>query len=193
MEGTRMIRGMRIRLMPLMVILMALSIAGLLWCANALYQAHVYHQHLAHKSMQTSQSADALFANATLLAKKSDEQKALALYARVAANGDLAQRKAAHYNSANLYLSQATDLLEKDGYVAWDKAAPLLALAKESYREALRLDPAWVEAKYNYELALRLSPSIESKKDLSADDEEQKTEESPSGWPSIPGFPRGMP
>lgn len=180
--------------MPCMAILLLISISALVWSASALYQAHVYHQHLFNKTPQTSQAADALFANATLLAGRGDEQKALALYARVAVSGNVAQRKAAYYNSANLYLREATTLLEQEALLAWDKAAPLLALAKEGYRDALRLDPTWPEAKYNYELALRLAPTIDSKTPSIRDEEEkEKLEERPSGWPSIPGFPRGMP
>lgn len=180
--------------MPCMVIVLMISISALGWSASTLYQAHVYHQHLANKTRHTSQAADALFANATLLARRGSEQKALALYARVAVIGDTAQRKAAYYNSANLYLSQATQLLDKEALSAWDRAAPLLALAKEGYREALRLDPDWVEAKYNYELALRLAPTIDSKSpSIRDEDEKERLEERPSGWPSIPGFPRGMP
>ncbi len=189
-----MAHRLNFRLLPWMVILLATSLAALIWSGVKLYQAHNYHQHLSNQSFQTSQAADAVFANATLWAQRGQEQKALTLYAQVATIGDRNLRKAAHYNSANIYLTQATKLLEQEALSSWDRVAPLLALAKESYREALRLDPAWPEAKYNYELALRLAPAIESKTSTRRDEEEnEKAEERPSGWPSIPGFPRGMP
>jgi mxaK protein len=177
-----------------MIILLLISLSTTIWSASKLYQAYVYNRNLHGISLLNNESPDALFANATRLAQRGDNQKALALYARVATSGDLALRKAAYYNSANLYSRQATALLEQEALIAWDRAAPLLALAKESYREALRLDPDWREAKYNYELALRLVPTIDSKNvSTQNDDEIVKEGPRPSGWPSIPGFPRGMP
>jgi mxaK protein len=43
----------------------------------------------------------------------------------------------------------------------WVGARPLLELAKETYREALRLDPGQWDARYNLERALRLAPEQE--------------------------------
>ena len=121
-------------------------------------------------------------------------QQALVLYARASAGQDRELVKAAHYNSANLYLRQAMELLDRQGLAAWDTVSPLLALSRFGYQRALRIDPGYYDAKYNLELVLRLAPDIHSSvSKQKEEDEEQDVGERPTGWPSIPGFPRGMP
>ncbi len=119
-------------------------------------------------------------------------QQSLGLYAEALSRGSNRVRKSSYFNSGNLYLSKANQLLEDRGLDAFNQVGPLLALAKESYREAMRLDPAWHEAKYNYELALRLSPLFALKHSNKEPDESDDAE-TVDGWASIPGFPRGMP
>lgn len=184
----------RLSLFQLMLSVSCLSIAVLIWSALNLYQAVDYNQRLRINALQDSRAADALFANAIYWQKKGDIQKALVLYAEAASADNATIRKSAYFNSGNLYFSQVNQLLEEQGMIAFDQVGPTLAMAKESYREALRLDPEWHEAKYNYELVLRLSPMFEPKKgNLNSDEDELEEEEAMDGWPSIPGFPRGMP
>jgi len=84
--------------------------------------------------------------------------------------------------------------LETQGLPAWDEAGPLIALAKESYQKALRLQPGWSEAKYNYQLALRLAPSTYAMHGPQQyEDDDVKQNDDPTGWPAMPGNPRGMP
>ena len=90
--------------------------------------------------------------------KRKNTEKATKLYAQAIVSHDKNIRKLAHYNMANLYLHEAYLLLDASGLEVWDKVLPILSIAKESYREALRLAPDWMDAKYNYELALRLVP-----------------------------------
>ncbi|MDO9203945.1 hypothetical protein [Methylotenera sp.] len=180
--------------LPWMFLLWLLSLIVLAWSGYALYQAGIYNKHLSHKTLQNNAAPDAVFADASYWVAHKDIEKALKLYALAASSKDSSVRKAAHYNMANVYLRQANQLLEETGLDGWDKVTPLLAIAKESYREALRLDPHWMDAKYNYELVLRLAPIIESSKSRRSEEEEEVTQETPpEGWPAIPGFPRGMP
>lgn len=187
----------RLRLLPWMLLLLLLSLAGVLFSSISLYQAHAYNQALAAGEVQKGDDARALFANAWLLAEQGQTDKALASYVEAAAKGGDALRKAALFNSGNLYLTQSVDILEGEGYVAWDKVGPLMSLCKENYSKALLIDPEWIDAKYNLELALRLSPSFAGVKTPNRyneeDDEVDEAEKRPDGWPSIPGFPRGMP
>ena len=82
---------------------------------------------------------------------------ALAAYQGVV-NGprdDLA--RAARYNLGNLYLREAL----KDGAAQAFKSVPLIELAKQNYRAALRADPGDWDSRYNLQHALQLSPEIE--------------------------------
>lgn len=184
----------RLNVFQLMLLAFALSFAVSAWSIVHLYQAGTYNKALISRALHESRSADAIFANAVYWRNKGEAQKALALYAEAASGRQQGIRKAAYFNSGNMYLSQVNQLLEEKGLDAFDQVGPMLAMAKESYREALRLDPAWHEAKYNYELVLRLSPMFELKKSRKNENEDElDNEEAIDGWPSIPGFPRGMP
>lgn len=188
----------RLRLFPWMLLLLVLAAASLLWSGVNLYRTSVYNHKLEAGQAQGGKSARELFADAWMLVEHSLTDKALDLYVEAAAKGDDNVRKAAYFNSGNLYLKQSVDILESEGYVSWDKVGPLMSLCKENYSKALLIDPDWVEAKYNLELALRLSPSFAGVKapnryNEDDDDEIEEDEKRPDGWPSIPGFPRGMP
>lgn len=167
-----------------------------------IYQAQVYrsslepHVLIKQNMFSANQTPQALFANAVFYDNQLKPEQALAQYAalvsKVSENDPL--RKQAYFNSGNLYMRTATRLLEQRGLPAWDEAGPLVALAKESYQKALRIDPGWSEAKYNYHLALRLSPTTHGMAGPQQyEDEQIKAEEEPSGWPAMPGNPRGMP
>lgn len=184
----------RMKVYPWMLGILLASLAALVWAATQLYLAHAYQQQLARHALGERQSAYVLFANAHAYARRGQADKALAAYAVVAALPDATLRKAAHFNSGNLYLAHATRLLEEQGLAAWDEAGPLVALAKESYQKALRLHPAWSEAKYNYQLALRLAPSTYGVQGPQRyEDDNIRQDEDPTGWPAMPGNPRGMP
>ncbi|MFA5950867.1 MAG: hypothetical protein WC807_11365 [Hyphomicrobium sp.] len=71
-----------------------------------------------------------------------------------------------------------------------DKAIPEVRLAKESYREALRLDPAGWDAKHNYDVAMRLVrdlPGVEQESEDVPPDAPKRL------WTDLPGVPRGLP
>jgi mxaK protein len=167
-----------------------------------IYQAQVYrsslepHVLIKNTMFSANQTPQALFANAVFYDNQLKPEQALAQYAALVSkvSEDDPLRKQAYFNSGNLYMRTATRLLEQRGLPAWDEAGPLVALAKESYQKALRIDPGWSEAKYNYHLALRLSPTTHGMTGPQQyEDEQIKAEEEPSGWPAMPGNPRGMP
>ncbi len=183
-------------------VLMLVSLVMLARQLVEIYQAHVYRQSLApHVLIQNTllganQTPLALFANAVFYDNQLKPEQALAQFAALISKVSEADplRKQAYFNSGNIYMRTATRLLEQRGLPAWDEAGPLVALAKESYQKALRIDPDWSEAKYNYHLALRLSPTTHGMSGPQQyEDEQIKAEQEPSGWPAMPGNPRGMP
>lgn len=187
---------------PWAVLLALLALVMLLNQGVSLYQSSVYRHHLApHQLIEqpwlgAQQTPQALFANAVFYDQQRKPELALAQYAAVISQvpDDQPLRKQAYFNSGNVYLRTAIRLLEQQGLPAWDEAGPLVALAKESYQKALRIDPYWSEAKYNYHLALRLAPTTHGMSGPQQyEDEQIKAEEQPSGWPAMPGNPRGMP
>jgi len=128
----------------------------------------------------------AMFAKATLLARREDLDGALEHYKRTESSNDAVWAGAARYNAANLHLRRALAMR-----AAGDEAhaLPLLELAKEGYRAVLRAEPQYWDAKYNLERALRLAPE--------ADDEEDSAMPAPSPKERAPttmrGFTLGLP
>ena len=108
--------------------------------------------------------AELRFATALAAAKAGQVTRAVALYRQVAeARPDLAP--AALVNAGNALQREGRKLLSQDNRAG---ALPLLELAKETYREALRLDPSQWSARYNLERALRLAPEAETIDDSTA-------------------------
>jgi mxaK protein len=184
------------------VLLLLLALFMVINQAVEIYQADVYrssmqpHELITNTVLGANQTPQALFANAVFYDDQLKSEQALSQYAallsKVSENDAL--RKQAYYNSGNIYMRTATRLLEQRGLPAWDEAGPMVALAKESYQKALRIQPDWSDAKYNYHLALRLSPTTHGMSGPQQyEDEQIKAEEQPSGWPAMPGNPRGMP
>lgn len=88
-------------------------------------------------------------------------QAARERYSRLERADDAHLRALAHYNTGNSYLEQAATL---DREAEADRTVPLVELAKGSYREALRIEPALWDARYNLERALGLSPDVGERK-----------------------------
>lgn len=184
----------RLNLFGAMVCLFMVSIAGVLWSGERLIQAYRYNAAIAGQASQDGSHPRIRFAEAVRLIKAGDISAGSEIYAQIASDEHAARwRRDAYYNLGNVYLREAIKLLDSEGLGAYDRVAPLLSMAKENYRGALRIDAGWIEAKYNLELALLLSPSLQSAVPTSRDEETEDEEKSSHGWPSIPGFPRGMP
>ena len=93
-------------------------------------------------------------------------------------------REAALYNIGNLHLREAL----KTGSTP-DAALPLVELAKQSYRDALRAEPSDWDARYNLERALQLAPEVDEQ---AADDSEPEPDKeltittAPAGRSDLP-------
>jgi mxaK protein len=96
------------------------------------------------------------FAVALALQRKGEFEAALHAYGAMRATDD-ALKSALRYNLANLYLRRALELGDAAGA---DVTGPLIELAKQQYREVLRMDEGW-DARYNLELALSVQPDVD--------------------------------
>ena len=113
------------------------------------------------------------FAKAYALGKQGDFKATVAAYAAIDATPGGPLQMDIKYNLANLYFRQASQLREIG---ADDLAMPLIELAKQNYRELLRIDSGHWDAKYNLELALVLAPEMDPVDPL----EEMNPERSPN-------------
>ena len=98
----------------------------------------------------------AQLARAISLAKAGQFTAALKAYKSLLDSGD-AVRLPALYNLGNLNMREAL----KNGQGEAQRALPLIELAKQSYRDDLRSNPADWDARYNLERALWLSPEYD--------------------------------
>jgi mxaK protein len=80
---------------------------------------------------------------------------ALELYRQVEAGGSESLRRIARYDTANLYMRQAQQEMERGEK---GRAVPLIELAKGIYRGLLRADPDDWDLRYNLERAVRMLP-----------------------------------
>jgi mxaK protein len=105
-------------------------------------------------ALESGAPAEARFAVAWAAGQRGEVTRAVALYREVA-QARPALAGAALYDAANALLREA-DRVAANG--DWVGARPLFELAKETYREALRLEPGRWDARYNLERALRMAP-----------------------------------
>lgn len=91
------------------------------------------------------------------------------------------------YNQANANVRRAFSAIESGKP---DAAIPLIKLAKDAYREALRLKPMAWNAKHNYDVATRLMRDFPG---FEQDGEEVPPDAEVKLWTDLPGVPQGAP
>lgn len=178
--GTR--RLTRAALLVLVVALTAFVVDGWrLWQATALDAA------IAAGALPAERPDDPLelrFARAAALAASGDHAAALEQWRGLQADTPLGQ--SARYNAANALMREAARLraTPQPG-----QAVPMIELAKETYREILRLDPGRWDARYNLERAQRLLPDPEDIDDA-PDSPQRRAERAPTTMRAFaPGLP----
>jgi len=101
------------------------------------------------------------FAHARALAAAGRYEEALDAYKALTQAGRDDLRRAALYNLGNLHLREARRHEAGDPM----RKLALLELAKQSFRDLLRLDPGDWDARYNLERALWLAPEAQDDED----------------------------
>jgi mxaK protein len=124
-----------------------------------LHEARGVNEAIAQATDAVSASTlpEAQFAHAVALAKQGDYEGALKQYKALGRGSRSDLATAALYNAGNLQLREAL----KEGRDAAVRMLPLIELAKQSYRGALRRDPQRWDARYNLERALWLAPELD--------------------------------
>jgi mxaK protein len=128
-----------------------------------------------------------LEARATFLLKRNRIEDAQPFLDQAAVRADPAIRVRMLYNMANARMRAAVTAIGKGDY---DKAIPLVTLAKSEYRNALRLDPADWDSKYNLDIAMRLVRDLPQ---AVGEDEEKPLQTPEKLWTDLPGVPKGLP
>jgi mxaK protein len=128
-------------------------------------------------------------ARAVYLAARERYDDALDAYGYLVDQGDVRFRVIALFDLGNLHLRRALAHVEKNEI---NRALPLVELAKDAYKKALRLDPSHWDSKYNLEVAMRLLPEMDRIRRDGGEEEEAEEEEG-ALWTTVPGFPRGLP
>ncbi len=128
-------------------------------------------------------SSHGMFAKGYVYQQRGEIDQAFKVYARVDAFNDPVLEYALKYNMANLYLQQAVKARRSNDM---DLAIPLIELAKQNYREVLRLNSNDWLVKYNLERALQLLPDLEEQ----ATPEDVMPERSPRAAGSVEFYDR---
>jgi mxaK protein len=136
----------------------ALALATALQAVR-LAQAHRVNDAIAQASATAAPGdfPEARFAHAIALSQAGRYEAALAAHKAMLQGEHGALRRAVLYNLGNLHLRQAL----RNGTGAAADALPLVELAKQSFRDALRADPLDWDARYNLERALWIAPEAD--------------------------------
>jgi mxaK protein len=147
---------------------LAFGIVALASAASAAYdllklqQAHRVNQAIARSAAPQAQDAslpEVQFAQALELSAKGDYDGSLEAHKALLQNEPGALKEAALFNLGNLHLREA--LKHGSDEAARSQSLPLIELAKQSYRDALRGQPEAWDARYNLERALWLAPEAD--------------------------------
>jgi mxaK protein len=132
------------------------------WHAIRLAQAGRVNQAIARAADPAGASPaefpEARFAHALALSRAGRYDPALAAYKALLQGEQGPLRRAVLYNLGNLHLREAL----KNGPERALDTLPLVELAKQSFRDALRADPTGWDARYNLERALWLAPEVDA-------------------------------
>lgn len=145
---------------------------GAAWQSVRLNEAERVNEAIVRAAALSNASTlpEAQFARAVALARNGKTDEALKAYKTLAQGGRADLRVAALYNVGNLHIREAERTVKEDP----TQSLPLIELAKQSYRDLLRVQPADWDARYNLERALQLAPELD---DTPVDDEETQEPE----------------
>lgn len=169
------------------LLVLTVALAFLLVDGWRLWRAEALNAAIARGSLPAEGPDDPpelRYARAAALAGSGEDAAALERWRGLQADTPLGQ--SARYNAANALMREAARLraTPQPG-----QAVPMIELAKETYREILRLDPERWDARYNLERAQRLLPDPEDVDDA-PDSPQRRAERAPTTMRAFaPGLP----
>jgi mxaK protein len=128
-----------------------------------------------------------IFAKAIRLDQTGNSGEAIRLYASLRNTQDSDLRTRAFHNLAGIYLRDGANHWNAQGVLDYAHVSTQVELAKQNYREALRLNPDDWDARYNLEYAWRITPPPKEKP--KSDFQGSKS----SVYSTLPGLPGGGP
>jgi len=128
-----------------------------------------------------------LFAKALWLEQNGKSAESIRLYSRLRNTQDLDLRSRALHNLATIYLIDGARHWHAHGVLDYAHVSTQVELAKEYYREALRLNPDNWDARYNLEYAWRITPPPKERP------KSDFTGSKSSVYSTLPGLPGGGP
>jgi mxaK protein len=174
------------------VLLSAAGLAGLFWSAWELWSRSKQNFELATVAAGTdiavspSSYAGLVLARARFLDRRDRFEEAQAFIDEALPRLPPQAQAAVLYNHANVFVERAIARIERGDL---DGAIPLINLAKDGYRRALRLDPTNFDLKYNFDVAMRLVRDFPP----GGADGEDETATPKKLWTDLPGVPKGLP
>ena len=172
-----------------LVVALALAATGaaVLWGVNTARNRAIAALMGGHDVMVARGSTpEMVFARAYFLMTHNRVDDAQRLVSELDSRASRRMRANVHYDMANARLKLAFDKVEKGEF---DAAGALVGLAREDYREALRLDADEWNARYNFDVASRL---VRGYPTFGFSPDERRRGPRPL-WTELPNTPRGEP
>lgn len=172
---------------------LVLSLAAAVFCGERLLE--IRHANVLISALAAGQEAavgpstapEALLARLRFLLDRGRFEEAQALADASLRHTAPALQARALGSLANARVRAAIEHIEKG---AFDRAIPLINLAKAEYRLALRLAPDDWDLRYNFDVAQRFVRDFPG----AGDAEEETPQTVPKRvWTDLPGLPRGLP
>jgi mxaK protein len=166
---------------------LAAASAGLLWETNVAQNRTITALIGGYDVTVSSDAApELLFARAYFLLEHARFDDAQQIASSLEHRGSDQLRADLHYDMGNARLKLAFDKIEGGDF---DAAGALVGLAREDYREAIRLNPDGWNARFNFDVASRLVREYPS---FGFTEDERRRGPRPL-WTELPNIPRGEP
>ena len=171
-------------------VLSLLALGGVVYHGFKLYQLETLKRTMANPDRVTvdENTPDILvFAKAMRYEQTGNTGEAIRLYASLRNAQDPDLRARAFHNLGTIYLRDGAVHWNAHGVLDYAHVSSQIELAKENYREALRLNPDDWDARFNLEYAWRITPPPKEKP--KSDFQGSKS----SVYSTLPGLPAGGP
>jgi mxaK protein len=171
-------------------LLTLLILGGVLYHGFTIWQLETLNRAIADPdSIVVDNNTDDIlvFAKAWHLEQTGNTNEAINLYSSLRSTKDTDLRIRAFHNLGTIYLRDGAKHWNARGVLDYPHVVTQVELAKQNYREALRLNPDDWDARYNLEYAWRITPPPKEK--AKSDFQGSKS----SVFSTLPGLPGGGP